>query len=101
MKKNNLRDKAIKAINETNFYPSKGKERLLSMVEEAVGVYLDKKWGVPLPIFINKKTKEPLRDKKVINRIAAIYENKVPIVGSLMILKFFWEMITMQTIMRS
>ena len=21
-------------------------------------------WGAPLPIFINKKTKEPLRDKK-------------------------------------
>ena len=27
-------------------------------------------WGVPLPIFINKKTKEPLKDKKVIDRIA-------------------------------
>ena len=33
-------------------------------------------WGVPLPIFINKKTKEPLRDKKVIERIAAIYEKQ-------------------------
>ena len=22
-------------------------------------------WGVPLPIFINKKTKEPLKDQKV------------------------------------
>ena len=31
-------------------------------------------WGVPLPIFINKKTKEPLRDQGVINRIASIYE---------------------------
>jgi isoleucyl-tRNA synthetase len=33
-------------------------------------------WGVPLPIFINKKTKEPLRDKKVIDRIASIYEEQ-------------------------
>jgi isoleucyl-tRNA synthetase len=33
-------------------------------------------WGVPLPIFINKKTKEPLRDKKVIDNIAAIYEKE-------------------------
>ena len=33
-------------------------------------------WGVPLPIFINKKTKEPLRDQKVINRIAEIYEKE-------------------------
>ena len=31
---------------------------------------------MPLPIFINKKTKEPLRDKKVIDRIAAIYEKQ-------------------------
>ena len=33
-------------------------------------------WGVPLPIFINKKTREPLRDKKVIDRIASIYEKQ-------------------------
>ena len=33
-------------------------------------------WGVPLPIFINKKTKEPLRDQKVIDRIASIYEKQ-------------------------
>ena len=33
-------------------------------------------WGVPLPIFINKKTKEPLRDQKVIERIAEIYEKE-------------------------
>ena len=33
MQKNKLRDKAVKAINETVFYPNKGKERLLSMIE--------------------------------------------------------------------
>ena len=33
-------------------------------------------WGVPLPIFINKKTKEPLRDQKIIDRIASIYEKQ-------------------------
>tara|TARA_B100001093_G_C26803327_1_gene1004390 strand:+ start:4 stop:1359 length:1356 start_codon:yes stop_codon:yes gene_type:complete len=33
-------------------------------------------WGVPLPIFINKKTKEPLRDQKIIERIATIYEKQ-------------------------
>ena len=29
-----------------------------------------------MPIFINKKTKEPLRDQKVIDRIASIYEKQ-------------------------
>ena len=78
MKKNDLRKKAIKAINNTVFYPNKGKERLLSMVEGRPDwcVSRQRVWGVPLPIFINKKTQEPLRDKKVIERIASIYEKQ-------------------------
>ena len=78
MQKNNLRDKAVKAINETIFYPNKGKDRLLSMVEGRPDwcVSRQRVWGVPLPIFINKKTKEPLRDKKIIDRIASIYEKQ-------------------------
>ena len=78
MQKNDLRKKAIKAINDTNFFPNKGKERLLSMVEGRPDwcVSRQRVWGVPLPIFINKKTKEPLRDQKVIDRIANIYEKQ-------------------------
>ena len=78
MQKKNLREKAIKAINETKFYPKKGKDRLLSMVEGRPDwcVSRQRVWGVPLPIFINKKTKEPLRDQKVIDRIASIYEKQ-------------------------
>ena len=33
-------------------------------------------WGVPLPIFVNKETGEPLRDLNVIERIAKIYEEE-------------------------
>ena len=78
MQKNDLRKKAIKAINDTFFYPKKGKERLLSMVESRPDwcVSRQRVWGVPLPIFINKKTNEPLRDQKVIDRIASIYEKQ-------------------------
>ncbi len=78
MQKNELRKKAINAINETIFYPKKGKERLLSMIEGRPDwcVSRQRVWGVPLPIFINKKTKEPLKDQKVIDRIASIYEKQ-------------------------
>jgi len=78
MEKNNLRDKALKAINQTKFYPNKGRDRLLSMVEGRPDwcVSRQRVWGVPLPIFINKQTKEPLRDQKVIDRIASIYERQ-------------------------
>ena len=78
MEKNSLRSKAIQAINETKFYPKKGRERLMSMIEARPDwcVSRQRVWGVPLPIFINKKTKEPLRDQKVIDRIANIYEKE-------------------------
>ncbi|MDC1096022.1 isoleucine--tRNA ligase [Pelagibacteraceae bacterium] len=78
MDKKSLRNKALKAINETKFYPPKGKDRLMSMVEGRPDwcVSRQRVWGVPLPIFINKKTKKPLRDQKVINRIAEIYEKE-------------------------
>jgi isoleucyl-tRNA synthetase len=78
MKENDLRKKALKAINDTTFYPSKGKDRLLSMVEGRPDwcVSRQRVWGVPLPIFINKKTKKPLKDQKVIDRIASIYEKQ-------------------------
>ena len=78
MEKKSLRDKAIKAISETAFYPPKGKERLLSMIEGRPDwcISRQRSWGVPLPIFINKKTKEPLRDQKVIDRVAEIYEKE-------------------------
>ena len=78
MEKNSLRDKALKAINQTTFFPKKGKDRLLSMIDGRPDwcVSRQRVWGVPLPIFINKKTKEPLRDEKVINKIAEIYEKE-------------------------
>ncbi len=78
MEKNSLRNNAIKSIGETTFYPAKGKERLLSMIEGRPDwcVSRQRSWGVPLPIFINKKTNEPLKDQKVIDRIASIYEKE-------------------------
>ena len=78
MESHMLRDKALKAINETNFYPSKGKERLKSMIETRPDwcVSRQRVWGVPLPIFVNKKTKEILVDDEVNENIAKIYEKE-------------------------
>ena len=78
MDSHKLRDKALKAINDTTFYPSKGKERLKSMIETRPDwcVSRQRVWGVPLPIFINKKTKEILVDDEVNENIASIYEKE-------------------------
>jgi len=78
MESHNLRDKALKAIDETKFYPNKGKERLKSMIETRPDwcVSRQRVWGVPLPIFINKKTNEILVDDEIIENIAKIYEKE-------------------------
>jgi len=78
MESHELRKKALKAIDETNFYPTKGKERLKSMIETRPDwcVSRQRVWGVPLPIFINKKSKEILVDDEVIENIANIYEKE-------------------------
>jgi isoleucyl-tRNA synthetase len=78
MDSHHLRDKALKAIDETTFYPSKGKERLKAMIETRPDwcVSRQRVWGVPLPIFINKKTKEILIDGEVNENIAKIYEKE-------------------------
>ena len=78
MESHKLRDKALKAIDETTFYPSKGKERLKSMIETRPDwcVSRQRVWGVPLPIFINKKTNKILVDDEVFETIAEIYEKE-------------------------
>ena len=78
MDSHKLRDKALKALDETVFYPSKGKERLKAMIETRPDwcVSRQRVWGVPLPIFVHKKTKEVLVDAWVNENIASIYEKE-------------------------
>ncbi len=78
MESHKLRAKALKAIDETKFYPSKGKERLRSMIETRPDwcVSRQRVWGVPLPIFVNKKTNEILVDDEVFENIAKIYQKE-------------------------
>ena len=78
MERKELRKIALKSIDETIFYPPQGKTRLRSMIETRPDwcVSRQRVWGVPLPLFIDKKTGQPLRDKKIIDRIADIYEKE-------------------------
>ncbi len=76
MEKTGLRDKALKAIEETRFVPATGRNRLRGMIETRPDwcVSRQRAWGVPIAVFVNKKTGEPLRDQKVLDRIVAAVE---------------------------
>ena len=78
MESHGLRKKALKAIDETSFYPSKGKERLRSMIELRPDwcVSRQRVWGVPIPVFLSKKTNEVLIDEDVTDNIANIFEKE-------------------------
>ena len=76
MDTNALRDTALKAIDETRFVPASGRNRLYGMIESRPDWCISRQraWGVPITVFVNKKTGEPLRDQAVIDRIAEAVE---------------------------
>ena len=59
MEKKDLRKKALKAIEDTDFYPERGRDRIRSMIETRPDWCISRQriWGVPLPLFVSKKNK--------------------------------------------
>ena len=71
-----LREKALAAIDATRFVPRAGHNRLRSMIEQRPDwcVSRQRAWGVPIAVFVNKATGEPLRDPEVMDRIVEAFE---------------------------
>ena len=78
MEKNGLRKTALQAIEETRFIPAQGKTRLFSMIEGRPDWCISRQraWGVPIAVFVNKKTQEPLRDQRVMERIVEAFKTE-------------------------
>jgi isoleucyl-tRNA synthetase len=67
-----LRQLALKAISDTRWVPGMGENRIRGMVETRPDWCISRQraWGVPIALFIDKKTGVPLKDKAVLARIA-------------------------------
>ena len=78
MEKNELRNIALSELSKTQFYPPSGKKRLSSMIENRPDWCLSRQraWGVPIPVFFNKKTGLPLKDENVNKRIIEAFAEK-------------------------
>ncbi len=78
MEKNDLRKKALDAIDQTRFVPARGKNRLRGMIEDRPDwcVSRQRAWGVPITVFVNKASGEPLRDQAVMDRIIEIFREE-------------------------
>lgn len=73
MATNDLRVKALKAIDDTRWVPAQGRNRLYSMVESRPDwcVSRQRAWGVPITVFVHKASGDILRDPDVLERIIA------------------------------
>jgi len=75
METTGLRAKALAAIDDTRWVPAQGRNRIFSMVESRPDwcVSRQRAWGVPIAVFVDKKSGQPLRDQAVVDRIAEAF----------------------------
>ncbi len=71
LSKTGLRDAALKAIDEVQWVPSQSKKRMRSMVETRPDWVISRQraWGVPITLFVHKKTGQLLVDAAVNQKI--------------------------------
>jgi isoleucyl-tRNA synthetase len=73
-----IRQKALDEIATTQFVPEQGRNRLGSMVANRPDWCISRQraWGVPITVFVDKRTGEPLRDPAVVARIVEAFSTE-------------------------
>ena len=96
MDTNGLRSRALEAIEETQWVPAQGKNRIRSMVESRPDWCISRQrlWGVPIAFFVDRETGEPLKDQAVLDRIVAFFQAEGSDSWYAARRKIFWGRIT-------
>ncbi|XP_077341913.1 isoleucine--tRNA ligase, mitochondrial [Lithobates pipiens] len=72
----NIKDKAQEALKKVKFVPASATNRMLTMLEERTYwcISRQRSWGVPIPVFYHKETREPLMNRHSIGHVIKLVE---------------------------
>jgi isoleucyl-tRNA synthetase len=75
MDNNNLRQKALDAINAVRWIPAWGNDRISNMVASRPDWCISRQrvWGVPIVVFYCEQCRHPLTEKKILDSVVALF----------------------------
>ncbi len=78
MEKNDLRGKALEAIDQVAWIPPWGRERIRGMLESRPDwcISRQRSWGVPIPVFYCNRCRKPLLGREICDHVASIFETE-------------------------
>src|SRR6185295_17759080 len=76
MDRNELRQKTLEAIKQVHWIPEWGEERMSNMIAARPDWCISRQrvWGVPITVFYCTECREPLTDRKILDRVVDLFE---------------------------